>query len=401
MTDPFPALKSEATSPEVGPVFTVYEINEAGKTSRRGDLHGISPNGFYLASASTDDGVSRFFGDLPYFMDDLRPNGFLGRLIPPAHPDLNLPKNILDWSANDCLKYLTRYGYDLIGNLILGDDAFARYLNGQITPHVVPLEMRDQEYPRMATEVLHHGDPGSSAGGEQPKFTAVVGPDRTPVLVKFSPKIESDVSQRVADLLICEHISLEALNRNGHSAAKSNLILGDNRVFLETERFDRVKILGRRGIISLGALDNELVGKRGSWTSTAGELLKQQLISTKMFDAVCWREIFGHLIGNTDMHLANISFYFQLPDIQDLAPAYDMLPMLYAPQSGQIIDRDFNPPLPKPADAGVWQDAWVAATEFWTSVIANTLISPGFRKIAQANLEKLQSLESLKDLLPV
>lgn len=116
-------------------------------------------------------------------MDDLRPNGFLGRLIPITHPDLNLPKDIGIWSANDCLKYLTRYGTDLIGNIILGDEAFERYLNRNIAPHAyVPKENRDKEYPKMAIEILQHGDPGSSAGGEQPKFPAVVGPEMTPVL---------------------------------------------------------------------------------------------------------------------------------------------------------------------------------------------------------------------------
>lgn len=378
------------TISEVGLQIAVYQIDEAGKTSKMGDLQALHPRGFYF---------NAFFDDLPYFMDDLRPNGFLGRLIPSMHPDLNLPKNIADWSANECLKYLTRYGCDLIGNLIIGDDAFGRYLDQKNAgPQVMQRSRRDHDYPKRAVEVMRYGDPGSSAGGEQPKFSAVLGPDMTPVLVKFSPRVESAVSQRQADLLVCESISLGILNQYGQSAATSTLILGDDRVFLESERFDRVGSLGRKGIISLAALDNEFVGKRGSWTATAGELLEQRRIDRDALNAVRWRELFGHLIGNTDMHLANISFFFQLPEIRGIAPAYDMLPMRYAPQNGQIVDRDFNPPLPKPIDVDIWKEVWTAGKDFWATVSTHDVISPDFRKIAQSNLEKLQSQEHIQKL---
>lgn len=389
------------TIPEVGQSFVIYRINEDGKTERVGNLHGISPNGFYYASDNTANNCSRFFEDLPYFLDDLRPNGFLGRLIPPTHPDLNLPKDINYWSANDCLKYLTRYGCDSIGNLILGDDAFGLYLKkNQGTQDYVQISDRDKEYPKKAIEVLQYGDPGSSAGGEQPKFPAVIGPELKPVLVKFSPKIESDVSQRRADLLICEHISLEVLKNHGQSAAKSTLIFGGNQVFLETERFDRTPQHGRKGLISLGALSSEFVGKRGSWTMNSEELLRQQLISKETYDNIRWREIFGHLIGNTDMHLANISFYFQIADVLGLAPAYDMLPMLYAPQNEQLVERNFNPPLPKPADAEIWKNILMVGIDFWALVGTSTMISSGFRKIAKTNLKKVRSLEHMQNLLP-
>lgn len=378
--------------PEVGLTVPIYQINMDGKTSKWSELHSIYPRGFYLDA---------FFTDLPYFLDDLRPNGFLGRLIPPLHPELNLPKNIVDWSANDCLKYLTRYGSDLIGNLIIGDESFGRYLEkNRSAPDYVPKEKRDIEYPKIASQVLQHGDPGSSAGGEQPKFSTVVGPDLTPVLVKFSPIVDSNVSQRLADLLICEHISLTILKKYGQSAAASTLIHGGNRIFLETERFDRTGVQGRRGIVSLGALNNEFVGKTESWILIASELLKQDRITQSTFNEVRWRELFGHLIANTDMHLANISFFFQSPDILGLAPAYDMLPMLYAPQNGQIIERNFKPMLPTPGDADIWEDVWSAGKEFWAAVAEDARISPEFQKIAQENLGKFQSLDHLIHLLP-
>lgn len=385
------ALKREI--PEVGHNFTIYKIDENGKTSKLGELLAIYPKGFYFEG--------RFFDDLPYFMDDLRPNGFLGRLIPRTHPDMELPKNINDWSANDCLRYLTRYGNDLIGNLILGDRAFERYLNKSVrASNSVQRNERDKEYPKMATQILQFGDPGSSAGGEQPKFPAVVEPDMTPVLVKFSPKVENNISQRRADLLICEHLCLGILNHYGQAAARSELIFGGGQVFLETIRFDRIGQLGRKGLISLNALDVEFAGRRGSWTESSKELLKHGLINKKIYNGIRWRELFGHLIGNTDMHLANVSFYFQIGSVVDIAPAYDMLPMLYAPQNDSIVEQDFDPPLPSPANADIWRDVWGAAGEFWGSASSNSQISPGFQKIAQTNLKKIQSLEHLQNLLP-
>lgn len=385
--------------PQIGLNVKIYAIDDNGSTSVLGTLHAIYPNGFYFEDSANE--VGQFFDDFPYFMDDLRPNGFLGRLIPYIHPDLNLPKNINYWSVNDSLEYLSLYGYDLIGNLIIGDNAFRLYLDkARNVQEYVPINKRIDEYPKKAIEILQYGDPGSSAGGEQPKFPVVIGLDLTPALVKYSPKIESNIGQRWADLLICEHISLEVLKKCGQKAAKSDLIFSNDQVFLETLRFDRIGIRGRRGIISLGALDNEFIGGRKSWTESAEELFKQHLINKEVYDAIRWREIFGNLIGNTDMHLTNISFFFQMPKILGLAPVYDMLPMLYAPQNNQIIERIFNPPLPNTTDSDIWYDVLKAGMEFWKTVSVDTRISSEFRKIAKVNFEKVESLKSLQNLLP-
>lgn len=373
--------------PDVGDSVAIHVIDENGKTSQFGRLYAIYPNGFYFES-------DRFFEGLPYFIDDLRPNGFLGRLIPKTHPELGMPNNIRDWSANDVLKYLTKYGSDLIGDLILGDAAFDLYLKQYLgEPNYVRREDREIEYPKLAANVLQFGDPGSSAGGEQPKFPARVGPEMKPVLVKFSPKVTSDVGRRRADLLICEHISLEVLRRYGRSTTVSTIVRGNDQMFLETERFDRIGQRGRKGLISLEALSVEFVGKRGNWTDVSKELLEQKRINKEVFDSVRWREVFGHLIANTDMHLANISFYFSAEKILDLAPPYDMLPMLYAPQNEQIIERVFNPPIPKLSDLDIWNDVWMAGKEFWAAVSSDHTISDDFRKIAKSNFEKISSVK--------
>lgn len=52
-------------------------------------------------------------------------------------------------------------------------------------------------------------------------------------------------------------------------------------------------------------------------------------------------------IANTDVHTGNLSFR---PQAQlELAPAYDMLPMLYAPlPNGEVPALTFEPPPPLP-----------------------------------------------------
>ncbi|MFC1679589.1 type II toxin-antitoxin system HipA family toxin YjjJ [Elusimicrobiota bacterium] len=389
------------TIPDVGSQCPVYRIDEHGKTSKFGTLYAIHPRGFYYESTPDPRDKGRFFEDFPYFLDDLRPNGFLGRLIPKKHSTLGLPRSIDDWTANDSLKYLARFGYDLIGDLILGDEAFQRYLEANRgEPRSISRDERGEEYPKRAIDVLKFGDPGSSAGGEQPKFSAIVGPELTSVLVKFSPRIEDNVSRRRADLVICEHIGLEVIRRSGHSATESELIQSENQVFLEVRRFDRTGRRGRRGLASLRALDAEFVGSGRAWTEISEGLLKRRIIDEETLLEIRWREMFGHLIGNTDMHPANISFYFQIPRVIGLAPVYDMLPMLYAPQNDQIIDREFNPPLPKPDDAEIWRSAWAAGCEFWTDVSEDPRVSSSFQEIARANLKHLQSLKELGELLP-
>jgi hypothetical protein len=61
-----------------------------------------------------------------------------------------------------------------------------------------------QDYPRLALQALGSAAPGSSAGGEQPKFGAVT--HGAPVLVKFSPAGDAPADQRWRDLLAMSRV---------------------------------------------------------------------------------------------------------------------------------------------------------------------------------------------------
>ncbi|MCE9624621.1 MAG: type II toxin-antitoxin system HipA family toxin YjjJ, partial [Deltaproteobacteria bacterium] len=348
----------------------VYAIKEDGTAKSVALLHGIEPKGYYLES-KTETLSSNFYPSLPYLFEDLRPSGFLGRLVPRLYPALQAPDNIQNWNDADCLQYLTQYGWDLIGNYLLGENAFEQYLRNTLyPPDLIPREIRPKRYPELAERVMSVGIPGSSAAGEHPKFLAMRKDPREiiPVLVKFSPPLSDPISKRVADLLICEHLAHQVLRAHGQISATSCLLVGENRLFLEVERFDRTG-KGRKGLLSLRSLDLQFVGNLKSWTDTAEALFSQKKIDAAALATIRWLEIFGRLIGNTDMHHGNLSFFHDGEKLLGLAPVYDMLPMLYAPQQNQLVLRDFKPSLPKPSESSVWTGAWKAACDFWQEVV--------------------------------
>jgi len=379
----------------------IYEILEDGSSRLFGILHSIKPNGFYFESKIAA-AKSRIYNDLPYFLNDLRPTGFLGRIIPMQNEDLQLPKDISLWTAEHCLNYLTKRGWNTVGNFILGDTSFQLYLEkSNSLENRIKSDNRKNQYPLYADDVLASGDPGSSAGGEQPKFTTILIPENQYVLVKFSPPIHTEIGERIADILICEHLALDILKKHACDAASSEILIYDDRVFLEVKRFDRIKNVGRRGLISLGTFDAEFSGTMNTWSKTAFDLVTQKIIVPSLLEKIRFREIFGELIANNDMHSYNLSFFTEGQIIIDLAPVYDMGPMLFMPRNNQIIDKEFKPPLPTPENASIWIAALTAANEFWDAVLANESISIRFKKIAKPCKNKIIELNKLIKLLPL
>ena len=73
-----------------------------------------------------------------------------------------------------------------------------------------------------------------------------------------------------------------------------------------------------------------------------------------------------------------------------LAPAYDMLPMLYAPARGvELPPREFRPRLPLPAERELWDPASRAAVGFWQTAAEDARISATFRATCAANAKGL------------
>ena len=304
---------------------------------------------------------------------------------------LGLPSDIRDWQDDDLLVYLLSEGCDLPGNIVVGDRALENVLRRNGAPDVglIPASERSVLFPSRAEEAQRGAVRGSSAGGEQPKFLTSIRRDDgrvVTVIVKFSAPDESPVSRRWADLLLCEHIASGILTRHRIQSSHTQTFDSGGRRFLEIERFDRFPGGGRRGMLTLGALEDGLAGagpKEWSWATAAAALESTLLIDEACADELRWRWCFGELIGNTDMHRSNTSFWLDDAEPFGLTPSYDMLPMLYAPGAqGDMGVRTFKPRPPVPALEPVRKRAAVAATEFWSSVIADGGISAEFHAVA-------------------
>ncbi|WP_287880611.1 type II toxin-antitoxin system HipA family toxin YjjJ [Aquitalea sp.] len=344
----------------------VYRVSDAGQIRELGRLLPVRPEAYVMQQA---DGVSLFSAGLPWWLYDMRPQGYLGRAYASAHAgSLGLPANPEHWGDAEVLRALQAHGHDVIGNLLIGDAARQHFLSMPL-PQAVN---RTQDYPQLASAASAGQLPGSSAGGEQPKFCAYA--DNGHVLVKFSAVDANPVSQRWRDLLLAEHLALAVLG-----VATTVLDCGPQR-FLEVPRFDRIGALGRVAVFSLRALDAEFVGAaHAPWPVVVQRLAAAGHVTPQSHAGAALLWAFGTLIGNTDMHSGNLSFISLHGRPYQLAPAYDMLPMAFAPRGGGAL-ADSLPPahLSAEVDTDSWQQALQLAQEFYTRLRGHDGFSASF-----------------------
>lgn len=334
----------------------VYRVAADGKLRRLGVLVPVRPDGFVMHQ---DDGTTLHSNGIPWWLLDMRPQGFLGRAYAEHHAAaLGLPPRLLEWSDTHMLRALLAHGHDVVGNLLLGDIARDRFLS---SPPPAPV---DPATYGLLAEAAERGDlPGSSAGGEQPKFVAFT---ERHVLVKFTSAADNPVTRRWRDLLAAESLAAQVLRDAGLQASCSRLIDSAGRRFLEVERFDRVGHFGRRAIHSLSSVEAEFVGDAHSpWPLLAARLAEQGIITAEAAAGAALLYAFGTLIGNSDMHNGNLSFVSEHGRPYQLAPAYDMLPMAFAPRSGGVLPDSVPPARLHPSvPPDTWRQALALGDEF-------------------------------------
>lgn len=377
----------------LGSQWPVFRIDEKGRPHAFGNLTTLYGAGSLLSGVSCnwlrDDFASGLFPGVPWFLDDQRPQGFLGRQFAQRwHRELGLPQDVLLWNDDAVITALLLRGEDGPGNFVLGDEALERAL--QATPDPLPEHTRGLRYGEMAEAALAGDIVGSSAAGEQPKFTTAIidaAGNIRHVIVKFSEPVDSGpMARRWADLLICEHLAGNVLSEHGHGSASGELVESQGRVCLEVTRFDRTGAYGRRGCVSLAAWSDAHDGIRDDWAAAATRMHGGDWIDDSALDQVRQRWWFGRMIGNTDMHFGNLSFFLDDSLPLALTPSYDMLPMLYRPASnGAIPLRDYTPATPSPRDMAYWHRAATWAERYWARVGQHAGVSDAFRRIADAN----------------
>lgn len=410
----------EANNPDQPWVIPVYEIGLSGEERLFGTLTVLHGDEYLFASEG--DQEQRFpqswlrahYEGIPWLFQDARPQGYLGRALAQRlfseHGNSNsyvsgLPEHVHQWNDIQVLQVISEVGNDLPGCFILGETAINRARQQETL--VISLGGRSLEYARRVREMISgHWIPYSSAGGEQPKFTACIrGNSDRHVIVKFSPEDgeETDrVAQRWRDLLLSEFHALSVLAQHGFPSAMPDLLQGsDGRWFLESPRFDRIGERGRVPVFSLRTVILESNGELPSWLLSAERLCQSGVIDVESREQIFLMDAYGHFIGNTDRHPGNLSFVSEQASAGKfkLAPAYDMLPMQYAPDTQGSMVPGFKEITAYPANHDQIQTARDLALLFWSAITQDFRISPEFREMALSHAEALS--ESLgEEALP-
>jgi hypothetical protein len=354
--------------------FPLFRITPTGAAESAGELITLA------AHQSVWMPAGRVSNGLPTELVDARPSGFLGRHFAAAHGDLRLPPRLTDWSDHHILIAMSRRGEDLPGNLIVGNESFARWQ----APGGVAATRND--YPTLANATIAGHPPGSSAGGERPKFGVLV--DGRHMLVKFAARggATDVVARRWCDLLILEGVALDVVGSRGISAARTNVVETPSHWFLESERFDRVGVRGRRSVLSLAAIHDD---PADSWARAATLLREADRLTDEDARRLRWLDAFGALIGNDDRHPYNILFFTE-EEMPRLAPAFDQVSILYAPTAdGQVPPRVFTLPNVTSDTLDVWDEAREAACQFWIRGSEDARVSNDVRTICAINAQLL------------
>lgn len=330
------------------------------------------------------------FDGLPPEIADMQPSGFIGRAFTRRFPELAVPERVEDWSKHHTVVALARRGEDLPGNLIVGDESFSRWFDYE------PRPVTRADYPSLARSATAGDIRGSSAGGDRPKFGVFA--DGRHVLVKYAGR-GGTIAGRWGDLLALEELALGVLRRAGYPAVDAALIDTPTHRFLEIPRFDRSGVRGRRPAMTLAAVHDRATD---SWAQAARSMVETGGLSRHDGTTLQLLDAFARLIANTDRHHYNIVL---LPELRGegeamdptarrytLAPAFDQVPMLYAPTGdGQIPERRYSSPAPAADVWDVWHEAIELATEFWQRAAEDMRVSDDLRAVARTNAEAIRT----------
>ena len=373
---------------DLGCQWTVYRVTEQATITLAGQLTAIYPQGFVWQDALNS--TETVYDSLPWFLWDIRPQGFLGREFRAIHQQLGLNQRLQDWHDDDVLTFLLKFGFVQPSHFLVGEESRVSFL--RLQQDVMQPDDEDgwlktrASYGQEASKVIRHDIARSSAAGEQPKFGLFVLENQQAfeLLVKFSPPLTTQNGQRWSDLLIAEHLALQSLQYFGIAAAKSHIVQTSGRTFLEVLRFDRTPCLGRKGMVSLDAISNEFIGHNKAWDEQAKSLLALGKISTSDYQLILKVFSFGRLIANEDMHNGNLSFFLADDFSLSLAPIYDMLPMRFAPTiHGEVVEREIKIPPATVLTQDVWSEVCSWARYYWQQVAVDERISAEFKAIAE------------------
>ena len=327
---------------------------------------------------------------LPWFLQTLRPQGFLGRQLTGLRRDFASDPD--SWRTEQVLYMAINHVSDPPGALHLGEGG-----ERLTAPTLIGLQDLPQHLDALARAVTLTLPARSSAGGEQPKFLTVMevpGGQPRHVIVKFTPPHGTPFGTRWHDLLHLEHLALTVLEDHGVAVAATQIVQSQERTYLVSERFDRIGLYGKRHVVAAAAVHDAFVqAPRRHWVASCEVLVAQRQLTEAHLATVAATYLFGQYIGNTDMHFGNLSFFVDDVVQPTLVPTpvYDMLPMMWRPgvHTGELGTQ------PVPASVQPAGYAELAATVrnwariFWERAAALPELSPALRAASAENARLL------------
>lgn len=327
--------------------------------------------------------------ELPWALSPLRAQGFLGRLHAQRLEGAGLGGDPDRWSLESTL-YSALFLHDASGAITLGHASTTR-------PAHAPLPRAGKALRTalnaVALDVARTLPAGSSAGGEQPKFLAVLQGERSApdelqhVIVKFTPPHDTPFGARWRELLLAEHLAAQVLARHGIAAARTRIEASDTRTYLISERFDRFGAHGRRHAVAIGEVHKAFVPDHYThWAASSAVLVRQGRLPAADHQTVATLLAFGRLIGNSDMHSGNLALFVALPDLLKgrftLAPAYDMLPMRWRPNPSLGSNPEYA--AFEPDQASLSSPAVAMARDYWAALADHADLGRALRRTAAA-----------------
>jgi hypothetical protein len=318
----------------------------------------------------------------------LQPQGFLGRELARLRPDF--PADPERWSLEQVLYFAVNHVREASGAFAIEGPAGVA--------HAAVCEAAQslaQTFDRLAAQVGTSLPAGSSAAGEQPKFLWRE-PDGPRWLVKFSPPRGTPFGERWHALLHLEKLALDVLRENGVASAQTRIVESATRTFLLSRRFDRTAQFGYRHLVAAAAVHEHFVQTpRQHWVGTCRALVDLNLLSSGDLSTATQAYVFGQFIGNTDMHFGNLSFFVQdvIRPRFELAPIYDMLPMMWRPSihSGSLDAEPLNAPHALAVDPALTDAARDWAVVYWERAAEMRTLGLPMQTVCAINAQRLKT----------
>ncbi len=371
----------------------LHRADDAGLLTIFGELTYLSDGGTYLQVATKASWLSPS-NTLPWFSSPLRPQGFMARQLNVLRPDL--PSNPDDWNTEQVLYMAAQHVTDPPGAFSLGPVA-----NAAKSTAPADLIERRAHYDNLTADIGKTLPASSSAGGEQPKFIVEISADahraHQHFIVKFSPPHETPFGARWRSLLHLEKLALDTLRQHNIAAATCSIVESATRTYLESQRFDRIGVEGKRHVVAIDALHQEFVGgARQNWIHTCEKLVAKKMLTPESLRTVARIYAFGQYIGNTDMHFGNLSFFIDdvINPAPALTPTYDMLPMMWRPSihSGALDITPVREPHVLAGYAHEYADARAWATLFWQRAAQIEVLDDAMRDASLASEARVKTL---------